>query len=230
MTSAINATNQTVAAQAASGNSGGGLVSGAQGDLGREEFLTLLVAQLQNQDPLKPQDNAQFVAELAQFSNLEQTMGINERLDALSAQNQGIQNSQIVSMVGKDATVRGSMVTASGSGAPVPFSFTLEGNAHDVSVTFADLNGNAVRTVQIGEKDAGTVSQMWDGRTDDGLVAPAGTYTMTVNARTESGGNVASTQETTGTVQSVSFDQGYPVLQLSNGVSVPISDLLSVRE
>jgi flagellar basal-body rod modification protein FlgD len=58
---------------------------GASKGMGREAFLKLLVAQLKNQDPLKPQDNSAFVAELAQFSSLEQTMGINDRLDLLSA-------------------------------------------------------------------------------------------------------------------------------------------------
>jgi len=228
MTSVTSVTNQTVSAQAA--GSSGELVSGAESDLGREEFLTLLVAQLQNQDPLKPQDNAQFVAELAQFSNLEQTMGINDRLDALSAQNQGLQNSQVVSMVGNKATVKGSMVTAGGSGQPVPIAFDLQGDAAELSITIADLNGQKVRTIDVGSRGAGLTSIQWNGFDDQNRAVNAGTYTVTVNAKAESGGNVASSQETTGTVESVSFDKGYPVLKLSNGVSVPISDLLRVAK
>ncbi len=226
MSAVTNITNQTATAQA----SGSSLPTGVEQEMGREEFLKLLVAQLQNQDPLKPQDNAQFVAELAQFSNLEQTMGINDRLDALTAQNRGLQNSQIVSMVGKRATVKGSMVTANGSGQPVPVSFSLDGAASNVSITLADLNGNPVRTVQIGARPAGVASVNWDGRTDTGLVVPPGTYTVTVKATNESGAAVSSSQETTGTVNAVSFDKGYPVLQLSSGVSVPISDLLRVQQ
>ncbi len=226
MSSVTNITNQTATAQAQST----GLPTGVEQEMGREEFLKLLVAQLQNQDPLKPQDNAQFVAELAQFSNLEQTMGINDRLDALTSQNRGLQNSQVVSMVGRTATVRGSMVTANGSGTPVPVSFSLDGDADKVSITLADLNGNAVRTIDIGTKKEGLVKLNWDGRSDDGLVMPAGTYTVTVKAQNAEGLSVSSTQETTGTVQSVSFDKGYPVLQLQNGVSVPISDLLRVQQ
>jgi flagellar basal-body rod modification protein FlgD len=222
--SVTNATNLT----AASGSPD--LTGGVEKEMGREEFLKLLVAQLQNQDPLKPQDNAQFVAELATFSNLEQTMGINDRLDALSAQNQGLQNSQVVSMVGKTATVRGSMVTANGSGTPVPVNFELLGDAEQLSITLADLNGKKVRTVDIGARSAGQVAINWDGKTDTGLIAPKGTYTVTINAKSAAGGNVASTQETSGIVDAVSFDKGYPVLKLSNGVQVPISDLLKVEE
>ena len=94
--------------------------------LGRDAFLKLLVAQLKNQDPLKPQDNSAFVAELAQFSNLEQAMGVNDRLDAMMLQNQGMQNSNVVAMVGSVATVRGSMVTTDASGVGVPVAFALD--------------------------------------------------------------------------------------------------------
>src|SRR5262245_66062385 len=84
---------------------------GANQAMGRDAFLKLLVAQLKNQDPLKPQDNSAFVAELAQFSSLEQSMGINDRLDLLAAQNAGLANAQAVGLVGSSATVRGSMLT-----------------------------------------------------------------------------------------------------------------------
>ena len=223
---ATNIANQTAIGE----NSSPKLTSGAQGEMGKDEFLKLLVAQLQNQDPLKPQDNAEFVAELAQFSNLEQVIGINDRLDALTAQNQGLQNSQIVSMVGKNATVKGSMVTANGSGSPVPVSFGLEGDAESVTVKIADLSGRPIRTFEVGKKKAGDITTQWNGRTDDGLVAPKGTYTVQVSAKNAKGGSIATSQETTGTVKSVSFDKGYPVLQLSNGVSVPISDLLKITQ
>jgi flagellar basal-body rod modification protein FlgD len=86
-----------------------------------------------------------------------------------------------------------------------------------------------VRTIEVGKKAAGPVRFTWDGRSDDGLVMPAGTYTVAVKASKEDGTTVGSTQETTGTVKSVSFDKGYPVLQLSNGSAVPISDLLKVQ-
>jgi flagellar basal-body rod modification protein FlgD len=221
-----NIANQTAIGKTSSTQ----LTSGAESGMGKEEFLKLLVAQLQNQDPLKPQDNSEFVAELAQFSNLEQVIGINDRLDALSTQNQGLQNSQIVSMVGKNVTVKGSMVTADGSGSPVPVSFSMEGVADTVTVKIADLSGRPIRTIEVGKKGVGRVDLQWNGRTDDGLVAPKGTYTVQVSAKNAAGSSIATSQETTGTVKSVSFDKGYPVLQLSSGVSVPISDLLKVSQ
>jgi flagellar basal-body rod modification protein FlgD len=204
-------------------------LTGAAKQLGKNDFLKLLTAQLQNQDPLKPQDNSAFVAELAQFSNLEQTVGINERLDALSLQNQGLQNSNIVSMVGSVATVRGSTVTATGTGNPVPVSFSLDGSAKSVRVTISDLAGKPVRTFDVGKRAAGTVSTQWDGRNDAGVVQPGGAYAVKITATNDAGSAVSVQQETRGQIKSVSFDKGFPVLHLDSGVSVPIGDLLKVE-
>jgi flagellar basal-body rod modification protein FlgD len=204
-------------------------LTGAAKQMGKDDFLKLLVAQLQNQDPLKPQDNSTFVAELAQFSNLEQTVGINDRLDALSLQNQGLQNSNIVDMVGSTATVRGSTVTASGTGSPVPVSFSLDGAAESVRVTIKDLNGKEIRNFDIGKRPAGTVASQWDGRNDQGVVQPGGAYTVTVTATNAAGAKVSTQQETKGLVTAVSFDKGFPVLHLSTGISVPVGDLLRIE-
>src|SRR5690606_24591915 len=155
--------------------------------------------------------NAEFGAELAQFSNLEQVIGINDRLDALTAQNQGLQNCQIVSMVGKNATVKGSMITANVAGATVPDSCGFEVVSENVTIQIADLSGRPIRTFELGKHKAGDITTQWNGRTDDGLVAPKGTYTVQVSAKNAAGSSIATSQETTGTVKSVSFDKGYPV-------------------
>jgi len=201
---------------------------GGNKSLGREAFLKLLVAQLKNQDPLKPQDNSAFVAELAQFSSLEQTMGINDRLDLLSAQSQGLQNSQVTSLVGKLATVRGSLITSDGKGVGVPVAFSLDGNTEKTTVTIRDAGGNTVRTIDLGERAEGLTQITWDGRDDAGNIQPAGTYSVAIQATGDTGAPVAVSQETKGTVQAVSFDKGYPVLHLNTGVSVPVADLLKV--
>lgn len=197
--------------------------------LGRDAFLKLLVAQLKNQDPLKPQDNSAFVAELAQFSSLEQTMGINDRLDLLSAQSQGLQNSQVVSLVGKQATVRGSLVTTDGTGLGVPVAFSLDAPTEKTVVTIRNQEGASIRTIELGQRQAGVSQITWDGRDEAGNVQPAGTYSVAVQASGTSGAAVAVSQETKGTIQAVSFDKGYPVLHLSTGVKVPIADLLQVN-
>lgn len=201
---------------------------GTNKSLDRDAFLKLLVAQLKNQDPLKPQDNSAFVAELAQFSNLEQTMGINDRLDLLAVQNTGLQNTEIVGLVGKQATVRGSMVTSDGTGVGIPVAFSLDGQTSKTVVTIRDQNGRTVRTLDLGGRDPGLVRANWDGRDDAGNIQPAGTYSVAIQASNANDAAVRVSQETTGKVKAVSFDKGYPVLHLETGVSVPVSDLLRV--
>jgi flagellar basal-body rod modification protein FlgD len=212
------------------GISSGSLTSALGGNpsLNRDAFLRLLVAQLKNQDPLKPQDNSEFVAELAQFSSLEQSMGINDRLDLLAAQNSGLANSQAIGLVGSSATVRGSMVTVDGTGTGTPVAFNLSAPTATTVVTIRDQNGRVVRTMDLGEREDGLVRITWDGRDDAGNIQPAGTYVVAVEAENAVGGAVSVSQETTGKITEVSFDKGYPVLHLDNGLSVPVSDLLKV--
>ena len=204
-------------------------VLGPKSALGKDDFLKLLVAQLKNQDPLAPQDNTQFVAQLAQFSSLEAAMGTNSRLDSITSQNQGLANTQVVSLVGKTATVKGSLVTASGSGTAVPVSFTLSAKTDTTTVSIQNAQGKVIRTIPVGPHSAGLVKINWDGRDDSGNVMAAGTYAVSVQAKLEDGSAVSVAQETTGLVKSVAFDKGYPVLTLANGMQVPVSDLLKVE-
>jgi flagellar basal-body rod modification protein FlgD len=146
----------------------------------------------------------------------------------LALQNRGLQNAEIVGLVGKEATVKGSMVSIDGSGVGANVGFTLSGEAASTTVTIRDSAGRTVRTLDLGARQPGTARIMWDGRSDAGVVQPAGTYVVEVDAETKDGTPVATTQQTTGLVTGVSFDKGYPVLHLDNGSFVPVSDLIRV--
>jgi|SRR6185436_10831116 flagellar basal-body rod modification protein FlgD len=202
--------------------------AGDDKEMGRDAFLKLLVAQLKNQDPLNPQESSEFVAQLAQFSSLEQTVGINTRLDQLALQNQGLQNSQVVALVGKQATVKGNIVALKGQGQPVAISFKLNGPAKEASVVIRDQSGRTVRTLEVSARAAGNVTVAWNGQNDTGLPQPAGPYQVTVTAKSVDDLPVTLTQQSSGTVSSVSFEQGFPVLQLDSGVTAPVGDLVSV--
>jgi flagellar basal-body rod modification protein FlgD len=186
------------------------------------------VAQLQNQDPLKPQENAEFVAELAQFSNLEQVIGINDRLDLLAIQGRGLANTEVVTLVGKDVTVKGTTITIDGSGGVVPVAFQLGAKSQETRINIHDQSGRIVRTIDAGARNAGAVQVTWDGKGDNGLYQPPGPYSISVEAKGANGGPVTTLQESKGNVIAVSFDKGYPLLHLDNGLSVPVADLLRV--
>jgi len=202
---------------------------GSNPAMGRDAFLKLLVAQLKNQDPLKPQDNSAFVAELAQFSSLEQSMGVNDKLNQMMLQNQGMANSNVINMVGQVATVKGSLITTDGSGLATPMAFTQDRASDNTSIQIQDANGKVVRTLDLGGRPAGISRITWDGKSDDGIVQPQGTYAVAIRSTDADGGTVVVSQETSGTITGVAFDKGYPVLHLSNGVNAPVSDLLRVE-
>jgi flagellar basal-body rod modification protein FlgD len=208
----------------------GGLVNATSGNaMGKDAFMKLLVAQISHQNPLKPMDDTAFVAQLAQFSALEQTIGINKRLDDLATQQRGTANTQLGGLVGKNITVRGTMTTLDSAGLGAPITFTLGDKATTVEVKIADASGKAVRTMQVGASAAGLVKMKWDGKSDDGLAQPPGPYTISIVAK--NGENpVLVDQETTGNLIGIDFSKGYPNLQLDNGVSAPASDLLRINQ
>jgi flagellar basal-body rod modification protein FlgD len=201
---------------------------GGGSNLGEDAFLKLLVAQLKNQDPLNPQQNYEFVAQLAQFSSLEQNMSTNTKLDSLTQAMTSQQNTALVSLVGKQATVKGNIVSLQGQGTPVPISFTLDSAAASANITIQDQSGRTIRTLPVGARAAGVVNVLWNGQDDSGLPQPAGPYQVTVTAKNASDGPVSLTQQSTGTVTALSFDQGFPVLHLDNGVTAPSGDLIAV--
>lgn len=228
---AITNVTSTATQQTASSSDSADIASALSNDsgLGENAFLQLLVAQMKNQDPLQPMDNTDFVAQLAQFSNLEQVMGINSRLDTLAAQGRGLQNTQAANLVGQVVTINGANVTLDGSGAAASYGFSLGAAAAATTITVTDSSGNVVRTMDGGAHPAGITQLAWDGKSDAGVLQPAGTYTITVAATSSNGAPITVTQNGTGTVQSISLAGGTPTLQLDNGLSAPVSDLLDIQ-
>jgi len=194
----------------------------------RDTFLKLLTAQLANQDPLNPMDNTAFVAQLAQFSALEQAIETNTRLGVLSVQQSGIANTAVASLVGREVTVKGTSVSLQGQGIGAPVGYTLEDDAASVQLSIRNEDGTVVRTIDAGEQRAGFQQVTWDGKDDAGNLLPKGNYSISVQAKSDADAAVAVTQETTATLVSVSFDKGYPELHLSNGVVVSASELMRV--
>jgi flagellar basal-body rod modification protein FlgD len=106
----------------------------------------------------------------------------------------------------------------------------LGANAQTVDVNISDSTGKAVRTVHLGAEPAGLVRMTWDGKDDLGIAQPPGAYAISVIAKDSAGAPVDTSQETSGIVQTIGFEKGYPNLQLDNGVSAPASDLLRINK
>lgn len=170
----------------ASKSSSTGLVS--EEVMGKEEFLTLLVAQLQNQDPLNPDEGTEFTAQLAQFSSLEQQMSTNEGIQELVQSTTNSDSFALLSTIGKDAVFYSD--TFDYTSDTVELGYMLGENASSVSIEL-QMGGQTISTIAGTELTAGVHTLTWDGLTSSGEAAPVGDYTIVVNA-TGSDGAAAS--------------------------------------
>ena len=223
MINPLNSTNEATGAASTDFN-------GGNKALGKEDFLKLLIAQMRHQDPLKPKDDTAFVAQLAQFSSLEAQASTNKLLELVATQQQGLANNTIVDLVGKNVTVKGNKVSYDGSGIGAATRFTLGAAASEVTVTIREQGGNPGRVINAGAKAAGPNTVQWDGKNNVGVQQPPGAYTIRITAKAPGGASVEVAQEASGTVSSVSFDQGFTNLVLDNGVNAPAADLVRVNK
>jgi flagellar basal-body rod modification protein FlgD len=221
-------TNGSSAAQSSSATSVASAVTDQS--LGQDAFLKILMAQIQNQDPLQPMDDTTFVTQLAQFSSLEQQVSTNQLLQTAAAQQQAQLNAQDATLVGQTVTVSSASTTLGSNGIAAPVSFSLGAAAQSVTVTISDSSGNVVRTMNLGAEPAGAIQGTWNGLNDGGTTQPAGTYNIAVSATDQNGNSIAVSQQNTGVVQSVSFGQAGATLVLTNGVTAATSSLISVGQ
>ena len=218
------------AVSGANSSLGGALGGGADKQMGKTEFLKLLVAQIKNQDPLKPQDDTAFVAQLAQFSSLEQQLSSNKFLELVATQQQGLANSADMSLIGKTVTVKGGTMNYDGEGLGTATPFKLGGPAQKVTVTVRDASGAVVRQMELGAQGAGKVNAIWDGKNETGTVQPAGRYTVTVDAKGADGTPVIVQQESSGKVTAITYESGRATMVLESGETVPTSEILRVQQ
>ncbi len=197
--------------------------------LGKQQFLELLVAQMANQDPLNPLDDKQFIAQLAQFSSLEQQMAANEQLTNLQLAQSAMANAQMASLLGREIVARTDSVTVAGDGTPTNIGLRLDADAAQVELRIVDENGKVVRTIKAGPMDKGQQSVTWDGRGDNGALLPKGTYKVEVTAKNSAGDAVTTATEMTGVVTGVTFENGYAELIMGD-VRVTPANVVELRE
>lgn len=212
-----------------------GSTTGSSQDLANT-FLTLLVAQMNNQDPLNPVDNTQLTSQMAQISTVTGINNLNSSVNSLLAELQQSSAIQSAQLTGHGVMVSGSALnlatnasSGNASGESSVGAFSLGAAAQNVSVTISDSSGNVVRTMNLGAQNAGIQDFQWDGTTNSGTTAPAGSYTFAVSAASSTGASVsASTYNLMTVVGTVPQSNGSTELLLSNGATVPYTSVAQI--
>lgn len=168
----------------------------------QDQFLKLLMTQMQNQDPMNPLDNAQVTSQIAQISTVTGIQQLNDTVKALTSAMSSMQTMQTASLIGKNVLAEGNYLQlASGAGVA---GYNLGADADAVTVSVYDSSGSLVYTAPQGGHSAGSYAFQWDGKTNAGGTAPDGNYSIAVSA-TQGGNKVDATALAVGQVNSVTL-------------------------
>lgn len=217
ITSATSATTGSTAAEATMKQATG---------MNKDDFLKLFVTQLQNQDPLNPQDGTQFIGQLAQLTQVEQAYNTNTNLQSLLNQGSNSTTMASIGLIGKEVKAPGSQVNLQ-SGSPATINFSLAQAATQVTVSVLDATGATVKTVTAGAAGSGEGSVAWDGTDNSGKQLASGAYSFSVSAKDANGNSVASSSLIKGKVDGVDMSGAVPVLSIG-AVKLNLTDITSV--
>ncbi|QTP55406.1 flagellar hook assembly protein FlgD [Billgrantia sulfidoxydans] len=152
----------------------------------RNNFMTLLIAQMQHQDPLKPMDNHEMTSQLAQINTVSGIEDLNETLSGITDQMNAGQTLQATGLIGKGVLVPGDRVLLEhgeeGEPHTTPFGIELPQSADNVRVVITNASGQVINRYDIGSAKEGVESFTWDGRTSEGEVAAPGSYRVRIEA------------------------------------------------
>jgi len=217
--SAANSANDSTSTTSSNANSAASLQS---------TFLTLLVTQLQNQDPTNPMDSSQLTSQLAEINTVSGIAQLNQTLTSLQTQLTANQQVSASTLLGKTVFAPGANVQVT-SGTPSTSGVNLSGAATDLTLTIKDKNGNTVRTIDEGAQPAGLSVNAWDGKDSNGNVVADGTYTISATAASATSTAVTATTITLNTVTSViQQPDGSVGLTLSDGDVVGLSQIVDI--
>jgi flagellar basal-body rod modification protein FlgD len=206
--------------------------TGQMQSLGKDDFLKLLVSKLQNQDPLKPMDDQSFVAELAQFSSLEQMGNIADGIDKQNQlsylQSQGLNNVMASGLIGKEVKAQFSTLTVDADNCPA-INFTLDQAASNITLKIKDSSGQVVRTLSADNLPAGAGAMVWDGKDEFGNRVTQGSYTVEATATKAGGDTFQPALTLVGVVRQVIYRNGAAYLMV-DGAEVSLGDVLGVGE
>jgi flagellar basal-body rod modification protein FlgD len=225
--STIPSTTNNTSSNSSSSSSTSSANSALSSTMTQADFLKLMTAQLQAQDPTNPVDNSQFVSQMAQFSQLSATQQLDTDLQSLATNvNTAMQTSQVLSssnLVNREVLVPGSSAAFDGTDA-VKGAVNVT-TATTVNVKIVDGSGNVVRNIPLGAQSTGLAQFSWDGKDDNGNALAAGTYTIQASS-----GSTSLDTYLAGTVTGVGYGGSSlgTYLQVSGVGGVPLSQVAQI--
>ncbi len=184
--------------------------------LGKQDFLKLLVAQLENQDPMNPSDPTEFTAQLAQFSQLEQLTNVNTSLEGLTTMSTEMQRMSALGLVGQEVVAQTDQFHFDGEA--VELGYRTELPAEDIKLYVLNQNGSTLATINATQTDPGEYFIAWDGMSDMGMPLEPGDYSLVVRAMDEDDALVDAAPLVKGTVQAVDLSEATAELETTAGV------------
>lgn len=207
-----------------------------KGAMGKDDFLRLLTNQLRFQDPMNPMKGADFAAQLAQFSSVEQLSNISASLEYSINANyvltQAINNGLSAGFVGKEVRASGDTFTLAEAGdglRSAKLGYSLGSSASSVTVKIKNERGEVVRTMQLSGTSKGDNSFTWDGLDDGGVDVPGGKYTFSIEAKDSANKNIDASTFFFGRVSSVRFTTEGTKFVI-NGQEVFLGNILEILE
>lgn len=194
-------------------------------DAAQDRFMTLLVTQMKNQDPLNPLDNAQVTSQLAQLSTVTGIDKLNATLETMMSNAQSSQSMQASNLIGHDVLVAGNQIHFDGTSGN--FAVELPASTDDLTVTISDAAGNKLRQISLGKQSEGIMPLSWDGYSDAGTRVANGDYKFTVSATT-AGQQAAANALSLEHINSITSSASGVKLNLGNANSVTTADLKQI--
>lgn len=191
-----------------------------------DDFLQLLLTELENQDPTDPCSTADMISEFSDLSMISQSETTNSYLESLLQYASTGSTSEAVSYLDKTVSYSGDSVTVY-SGTSSASAYTLSSDAAGVTATVYNSSGTAVATVDLGSQSSGSYSFTWDGTNSSGSTVSDGTYTVKYTATDSSGSSVTVATGGSGTVTGIVYRGGVAYLVTSQG-EIPMSSVTAV--
>ena len=195
--------------------------------LGKSDFLLLLVTQFKYQDPLNPMDDKEFVAQLSQFSSLEQLMNLNESMDGLTSATRDQQMMNAANYIGRDVAAGGNAIAKTDDSIS-KFYWAIGSDMAKGTLNVYDQNMNLIYSELLGARAAGTYTFDWSGKSFTGATALNGVYYVRLACEDANGQGMLVDTAVTGRVESVINNNGETYLRLNDGRMVALKDVREV--